>query len=184
MLSPVVHLLIIACFAGLLLFAAAQDLLWLKLPNRLSLAILLLYPGHVLVSPVPVEWQSALILAAFVLAGGIFCFFMGWAGGGDAKLFTVVSLWAGPGLFPLFLLLTGVAGGVIAAVLLARRHLAPRFAPRWAIAHGIGAHAAVPSGGATTADPAARRLERMSLPYGVAIAFGGLAVAVSLLMQG
>jgi prepilin peptidase CpaA len=178
MLSPAVHLLIIASYAGLLLAAAAQDMLTLRLPNRLSLAILLLYPGYVLVSPVPVEWLSALMLAGFVLAGGIFCFFMGWAGGGDAKLFTAVSLWAGPVHFPLFLLVTGVAGGAIAAVMLARRHLAPRLAPRWAAAHGL----ALPAGG--DMDPAAKRAERMSLPYGAAIALGGLAVAVSLLMQG
>jgi prepilin peptidase CpaA len=178
MLSPAVHLLIIASYAGLLLAAAAQDMLTLRLPNRLSLAILLLYPGYVLVSPVPVEWQSALTLAGFVLAGGIFCFLMGWAGGGDAKLFTVVSLWAGPVHFPLFLLITGVAGGIIATVMLARRHLAPRLAPRWAAAHGL----TLPGG--ADLDPAARRAERMSLPYGAAIALGGLAVAVSLLMQG
>jgi prepilin peptidase CpaA len=178
MLSPAVHLLIIASYAGLLLAAAAQDMLTLRLPNRFSLAILLLYPGYVLVSPVPVEWQSALTLAGFVLAGGIFCFLMGWAGGGDAKLFTVVSLWAGPVHFPLFLLITGVAGGIIATVMLARRHLAPRLAPRWAAAHGL----TLPGG--ADLDPAARRAERMSLPYGAAIALGGLAVAVSLLMQG
>jgi prepilin peptidase CpaA len=178
MLSSVVHLLIIASYAGLLLAAAAQDMLTLKLPNRLSLAILLLYPGHVLVSAVPVDWQSALILAGLVLAAGVFCFFMGWAGGGDAKLFTVVALWAGPLLFPLFLLITGVAGGIVASVMLARRHLAPRLAPRWAAAHGL-----VGPGGADP-DPAARQADRMSLPYGAAIALGGLAVAVSLLMQG
>ena len=45
MLSSVVHLIFIASYAGLLLYAAAQDLLTLKLPNRLSLAILLLNLG-------------------------------------------------------------------------------------------------------------------------------------------
>lgn len=177
MLSSIVHLLIIASYAGLLLAAAAQDMLTLKLPNRLSLAIMLLYPGHVLVSAVPVDWPSALALAGLILAGGVFCFFMGWAGGGDAKLFTVVTLWAGPALFPLFLLVTGVTGGVIAGVMLARRHLLPRLAPRWAAAHGCSAAFA-------DDDPVARRAERMSLPYGAAIALGGLAVAVSILMQG
>jgi prepilin peptidase CpaA len=178
MLSSVVHLLIIACYAGLLLAAAAQDMLTLKLPNRLNLAILLLYPGHVLVSATPVELQSALTLAGLVLAGGIFCFFMGWAGGGDAKLFAVVTLWAGPTLFPIFLFITGMTGGVIAVAMLARRHVMPRLAPRWAAAHGLGASSAA------GADPVAQRAERMSLPYGAAIALGGLAVAVSLLMQG
>lgn len=178
MLSPVVHLLIIASYAGLLLYAAAQDMLTLKLPNRLSLAILLLYPGHVLVSATPIDWQASLILGGLVLAGGIFCFFMGWAGGGDAKLFAVVSLWAGPALFPLFLLITGVSGGLIAGAMLARRHLAPRLAPRWAATHGLSA-AGVPHD-----DPIAKRAAQMSLPYGAAIALGGLAIAVSLLMQG
>jgi len=178
MLSPVVHLLIIASYAGLLLYAAAEDMLTLKLPNRLSLAILLLYPGHVLVSATPIDWQASLILAGLALAGGIFCFFMGWAGGGDAKLFTVVTLWAGPALFPLFLLVTGVTGGLIAGAMLARRHLAPRVAPRWAATHGLSA-AGVPND-----DPIAKRAAEMSLPYGAAIALGGLAVAVSFLMQG
>jgi prepilin peptidase CpaA len=177
MLSPVVHLLIIASYAGLLLYAAAQDMLTLKLPNRLSLAILLLYPGHVLVSATPIDWQASLILGGLVLAGGIFCFFMGWAGGGDAKLFTVVTLWAGPELFPLFLLVTGVTGGIIAGVMLARRHFMPRLAPRWAAAHDGGTSLA-------NGDPTTRQAERMSLPYGAAIALGGLAVAVSILMRG
>src|SRR5258708_5517204 len=178
MLSSVVHLLIIACYAGLLLAAATQDMLSLKLPNRLSLAILLLYPGHVLVSALPVDWQSSLVLAGVVLAGGIFCFFMGWPGGGDANFFAVVALGAGPIWFPQFVIVTGIAGGVIAGVMLARRYLAPRFAPRWAAAYGLGV------AGGPPLDPASKRAEQMSLPYGVAIALGGLSVAVSLLMQG
>lgn len=169
-LSSALHLLVIACYAGLMLGAAAQDMLWLKLPNRLTLALLLLYPAHVLASAAPVDWPMALTSAAVVLVVGFFFFTIGWVGGGDAKLFAVGSLWAGPALFPEFLMATTVSGGTIAFVMLVRQRLAARMA------------AAGPAAADAPAAPG-RKLQR-DLPYGAAIGFGGLVVAAYLLMQG
>jgi prepilin peptidase CpaA len=111
-----------------------------------------------------VEWLPALILAAIVLLVGFGMFVVGWAGGGDAKLFAAASLWAGVAHFPEFVLATTLFGGAIAVVMLGRRLL--------------GRHAAVAAGGEPA--PARRILGQFELPYGVAIAFGGLATAVIL----
>lgn len=162
-LSSVVHPIVIACYAGVLLGAAAQDMLWLKLPNRLTLALLLLYPAHVIASAAPVDWPMALVAAVIALIIGFFFFAMGWIGGGDAKLFAVGTLWAGPALFPEFLMATTLSGGIIASFMLVHR----RFATRLVAATG----------------PLDSRPQK-DVPYGAAIGFGGLTVAVILLMQG
>ncbi|MFZ5789206.1 MAG: A24 family peptidase [Pseudomonadota bacterium] len=169
-LSSVVHLIIIACYAGVLLGAAAQDMLWLKLPNRLTLALLLLYPAHVIASVAPVDWPMALVAAAVALVVGFFFFTMGWIGGGDAKLFAVGTLWAGPALFPEFLMATTLSGGVIALSMLVRR----RFPT----------HLAAATGPHATDSPALDLRPQKDVPYGAAIGFGGLTVAVILMMQG
>src|SRR3546814_17926035 len=46
-----------------------------------------------------------------------------YAGGGDVKLFVAASLWAGPALFPSFLLVTSLVGAAMAAGMLAHRRL-------------------------------------------------------------
>ena len=155
---------VLALFAGLLVAAAIEDALHYKLSNRITLAVTLLYPAYVLASPTPVEWLPALVLAAIVLLVGFGMFVVGWAGGGDAKLFAAASLWAGVAHFPEFVLATTLFGGAIAVVMLGRRLLAR--------------HAAFAAGGEPA--PPRRILGQFDLPYGVAIAFGGLATAVIL----
>lgn len=156
-------LIVLAVFAGLLVAAAIEDALHYKLSNRITLALALLYPAYVLASPVPVAWMPALVLAAAVLLVGFGLFVMGWAGGGDAKLFAAATLWAGISYFAEFLLATTLFGAALSLTMLTRRYLARR---------------AAASGGP---DAQIRRLfGQFELPYGVAIAFGGLATAVIL----
>jgi Flp pilus assembly protein protease CpaA len=108
-------------------------------------------------------------------------------GGGDVKLIAAMTLWAGPDHLALFALVTSLAGGGLALGSLWYRH--------W---HGvIGAHMAAlgwnlaPAGRARhdpTASPgeldasASTPIDRqpLTLPYGVAIAAGGLAVIAQL----
>lgn len=155
---------VLIIFAGLLVAAAVEDALHYKLSNRITLAVTLLYPAYVFASPTPVAWLPAVILAGIVLVVGFGLFVVGWAGGGDAKLFAAASLWAGVAHFPEFVLATTLFGGAIAAVMLGRRLLAR--------------HAAFAAGGESS--PPRRILGQFELPYGVAIAFGGLATAVIL----
>jgi prepilin peptidase CpaA len=153
-------LIVLAVFAGLLVAAAIEDALHYKLSNRITLALALLYPAYVLSSPTPVAWIPALVLAAVVLLVGFGLFVVGWAGGGDAKLFAAATLWAGVSHFPEFLLATTLFGAALSLIMLSRRFLARRAAAGEAIASPRGI------------------LGQFELPYGVAIAFGGLATAV------
>ena len=53
-LIPSLEQLLVQGFALLLLWAAWSDIQSFTIPNRVPLAIALLYPAHVIASPVPV----------------------------------------------------------------------------------------------------------------------------------
>jgi len=154
---PGVHTVAVLAFAALLLWAAGEDIQRLTISNWISLAIVGLYPIYVLVSPVAVAWPWSLAIAALTFAAGFVLFALRLFGGGDVKLLAATALWAGPGLFANFIFLTAIAGGVVGLVvlLLRRRRMSPA------------------ADGTFAAQPAV-------MPYGVAIAVGGLMVALTL----
>ncbi|MEO8559202.1 MAG: prepilin peptidase [Rhodospirillales bacterium] len=165
---------ILAIYCGLLAWAALSDALSLRIPNRVPLSLLILYPCYLALSADamigPVAIGAALAIAAIVFAIGFFCFARGWMGGGDVKLMTVGALWAGPALVPEFLIVTSLIGGIQAlfSVLRLRALLSLWFATTFAYAPALAA-------GSDTAPLRHRRL-----PYGVAIAAGGVFVAARL----
>ena len=169
---PSVDQALIQCFGLLLLWAAVSDLQSFMIPNRISVAICALYPAYVMSSPVPVDWLSACALTLLVFAVGAFVFARGWFGGGDVKLLTAASLWAGPALFPALIFVTGVAGAAIGLLALAQPLVAPLRAQL-----GLSWIPELPTTGGTPNQPSMRT----NIPYGVAIAVGGLFVAVQLL---
>ena len=156
--------LAVLCFAGLVFSAAVSDILTLTIPNRLCLAVGLLYPSYVLAAPVPVDWIGALAVAAVALVVGIAFFCFGAAGGGDGKLFAATALWAGPGLIMHLTLYTAMAGGVMAVFMWLQHR----------VAH---ARTLTPDSQVDT-DP---KIGRQPMPYGAAIAVGALYVAFTLL---
>jgi len=151
-------------FAGLLLVAAVSDIISYKIPNKVVLAIILLYPVLVLVSPHRVDWISAILVAAIALAIGFVLFATKKLGAGDAKLMAATMLWAGPILAPPALLICALSGGAIALVMLSPA--------RFVIA------GALSSLGRSSASDS---LLSKEMPYGIAIALGGLFVAWALL---
>jgi prepilin peptidase CpaA len=159
-----VHLLVMALFFGLLAVAVLTDLEALRIPNRLCLALVGIYPAHVLASPVTPDWPGALMLAVAVFAAGLVPFAAGWVGGGDVKLMAATALWAGPASFSLLVLVTSVVGGVIAALMLSEL--------RFTVAR-----VAETAGFAEVRDIVLGR----SIPYGVAIAAGGWVVGAGML---
>jgi prepilin peptidase CpaA len=161
----------VAGFAGILLVAAWNDLRRLLIPNRLSLAILALWPVHILVAQAAADPLGALAAALVIFAFGFALFSLGLMGGGDVKLLAATSLWAGPALLPELMAVTAVCGGLIAILLLTPP--GTWFEARFQDAGGL-SHLRV-----STA-PGARRRHR-PMPYGVAIAAGGLVVAIRLL---
>jgi prepilin peptidase CpaA len=170
--------LCLAGFVTMLGLAAYRDICERRIPNRLTGALAALYPVYVLVSPTPVAWLAAFGLAALVFAVGLGLFARELIGGGDVKLLAALSLWAGPEHFVSFMLVTTLAGGVLSLVSLWYR--------RWGIL--VEAHlamlgllpatrrAAVAPDGSTASVPDRSN----TLPYGVAIAAGGIAIILEL----
>jgi prepilin peptidase CpaA len=154
----------VACFVALLLVAAASDVVSYRIPNVVVLAILLLYPVYVLVTPANVDWPWALAVFAVAIVVGMGVSAAGIFGAGDAKLLAAVLLWAGPALAPLTLLVCAITGGVVAVVMMTRA--------RFILA---GAFSTLGS------ETLSNAMLAKNMPYGVAITAGGLFVAWVLL---
>lgn len=146
--------------ACLLVAAASTDIRGFVIPNWVSLSLLVLLAlalGLGLREPSLLSSAAAFVLV-LVVTGSLWL--SGRFGGGDFKLMTAFAPWAGLEGLPDFLLHTALAGGVLAAAYLAIRKLIP----------------------------AASRLRSMSalrptfehagIPYGVAIAAGGISVLI------
>jgi prepilin peptidase CpaA len=167
------------CFAGfltLLGLAAFKDICERRIPNRLTGALAALYPVYVLVSPTPVAWPAAVGLAAVVFVIGLGLFARGLIGGGDVKLLAALSLWAGPEQFVWFILVTTLAGGALSLFSLCYWRWGGLIEARLAtlgLAPTTGrapVSPEAPTGGSTA--------RSTTLPYGVAIAAGGIAIVV------
>lgn len=145
-------------YAALALLAGGWDLARLRIPNALVLAVAGLFVAAAALLPVSVDWASHGGAALIAGAGGAVPFACHRMGGGDVKFLAALSLWAGLDMLVPLLTVTALTGGVLALALVAVR----AGACRWALA--AGAEAALPAllrpGG--------------PVPYGVAIAAGGL----------
>lgn len=105
---------LLTCFMlGILVF----DLSRYTIPNWMSGLLLALYPVMVLVTPEPVDWQSALLVMLAVFAVGFVIFSLRFMGGGDIKLMTVLALWTGTACSLEFLVYTGIGGGLLSVLL-------------------------------------------------------------------
>ena len=82
-------------FALLLVLAALFDARELRIPNRVCLGIVALFPLHAAVASPPLDWVVAVALAAAVFAVGAGLYASERLGGGDVKLLAAASLWAG-----------------------------------------------------------------------------------------
>jgi Flp pilus assembly protein protease CpaA len=110
-------------------------------------------------------------LAATLLSVGLLWqpWLAGRIGGGDVKMAGAAAAWMGPGQTLSYALFTAVAGGLVALVCAALSSRQVRRQMRInleGVAAGLGTPAVAIAGGAG----------RVSVPYGAAIALGGLAV--------
>lgn len=111
-----VQLTTLVLAAGLTVAAALSDLRRLRIPNRLCGLIAGLYPVYGLSLSVTPPWMAAALVAVAVLAVGFALFAVGFFGGGDVKLLAALALWSGTtGILPL-LAITAVAGGLMALI--------------------------------------------------------------------
>jgi prepilin peptidase CpaA len=138
-----------------LLWLAVVDVRVRRLPTPAVLVIGALFFLDALI----VRMSLGNVLEHFLLALGVFIvcaalFALKMLGGGDAKLASVIFLWAGPGLWLPALTLISVIGTLVSLVSLATRNmeLDQRSLPMRALAMFSGAR---------------------GVPYGVALALGG-----------
>ncbi len=156
----------ILAFAGLIVAAAWIDIKSFTIPNKISLAIALIYPAHVLASAGAVNWTGGLIVGAAMLVIGFFLFSFKVFGGGDAKLLAASALWAGPALISPLILFTALAGGAM-AIAMWMRHRISRATTLGAFFHAGD-------------DP---DFAKRPMAYGLAVAVGALYVALNLLRE-
>ncbi len=157
-MSSVVYHIVLVIFAGLLLAGATSDARRLLIPNQICLSIAILYPAHVLTVGSGVEWAYAIAIAAATLVVGFLLFAVRYVGGGDVKFLSATILWAGAEYLVPFWLVMSLTGGGLAVVIWGHNRFVAIRAP-----------AGVPT------KPIAAR----PIPYGIAIAAGGIWVALT-----
>lgn len=149
--------LILMTFPVAMAFAAANDLFTMKIPNRISLALIGGFVAIALMTRMPLETLGLhVVIALAVLIATFTLFWLNMLGGGDAKLMAAGALWMGPDHIIEFVAYVTIFGGILAVAMLAYRNFLPANAlplPAWA-----------------------RRLHRTGegIPYGIAIAAAGL----------
>ena len=155
--DPRVALGLISVFSALVVGAAVSDVRRYLIPNWIPAAIALLWCLWALV--VPGDPVTSLLIGLGVFAAGTVLFMFRALGGGDVKLLAAVSLWAG---FPEILTLIfqiAVAGGLLSLLWIVAGKV------RVALAYyGVPVSIEAPT----------------QVPYGVAIAAGGLFMAARL----
>ena len=140
------------CLAALLVAAAIEDAVRMKISNVLSLAVLVAAIVAMAVGGIEIAlWQNALVFAV-LLAGGTLLFGAGKMGGGDVKLMAAVGLWCSLKTAVTLLPTVFITGGLLALIILAARTI---------VSKGAGVRVAVMKPGS-------------GIPYGIAIAAGAL----------
>ncbi|MFD1744612.1 prepilin peptidase [Rhizobium helianthi] len=144
-------------FIFLLITAAISDLLTMKIPNWLSLALgLLFFPAAFLAGLhiTAIGLSAVAALCVFVACFALFA--LNVMGGGDAKLLTASALWFGLGQgLIVFLVNVAFCGGLLTLLI-----LLIRWKSCWATDRGI----RLPPSLSTA----------KKIPYGIAIAAGAL----------
>lgn len=123
MLSLLTHVCAVVYLGGLLV-AAGWDIATYTIPNRV--VVILGVSGLVALGLTAGSVHAALHVlgvALVVLMVGALMFFVHLWGAGDAKLLAVVALWVGPKGLPVLVFWTVMVGGLLAFVLLVARRL-------------------------------------------------------------
>jgi prepilin peptidase CpaA len=146
----------------LLLYVATIDIATRLISNEICLALALLGIAGQLASPMQIA--QSLIAAAILLLLLLVIYQRGWIGGGDVKLLVALAIGLPLTGVVQLLSITALAGGVLALV-----HLMMRLLPYPRLA---------PAGSSLVRRVYAverwRHLRHAPLPYGVAIACGGI----------
>ena len=165
-----VHALLLGLYVVPVAVAMGWDAVAYRIPNWTVGVLLAGFALAVPLAPEGLPWLEHLAAAALVFAGGVGLFALRLAGGGDIKLLAAVALWVGWARLLDLVLLVGLLGGAVVAVLL----LARRGLPMLLALHPRAAVLTVP------------RLFRSGepVPYGLAIGVAALILTPRLAVFG
>jgi prepilin peptidase CpaA len=157
-----IEYLFATAFVFIVIYAVVCDTTRLIIPNWTSGMLILLFFAHALLSEKTPAIGMHLLVAVAVFAACYMLYLARWFAGGDVKLLTAVSLWAGPDLFPQMLFVISILGLLLALAVRGYQRYGflvdgadgrvARIVPRWAkhglcpygFAIGLGALAFVP----------------------------------------
>jgi prepilin peptidase CpaA len=153
----VIEYAVLLVFPAAMAFAGAMDLFTMTIPNRISIVLVVAFGVAAVMTGM--SWAGLvnhLGAGMLMLSIGIGMFALGWLGGGDAKLLAATALWVGFDHLIPYILVAGMAGGVLAVVILMYRSIMP---PLWLARQewALRLHGA-----------------RTGIPYGIALAAAGL----------
>jgi prepilin peptidase CpaA len=149
---------VVALFVAILAAAAVSDVRSRRIPNWSVLALAVLFVGWVFVGP-SVSLLSSVEAAGFVFLVTAALYYFNIFGAGDSKLMTAVALFAGLGHLLQVVFMTTLAGGVLALVSLAGR----------------------PTRTLVMLQTRSKDRASRGIPYGVAIALGGVLTMAGIL---
>jgi len=151
-------LIVLGVFPALVIVGGLHDLITMKIPNWISLALVgAFFPVALLIGAGPMDIALHVVVGVVALLVGMGLFAAGWVGGGDAKLLAASCLWMGLSGFAPFLIWTCLAGGAFCLLLMSARQYFPAVAR--SVSQGWVFTLMQPKG---------------DIPYGVAIAIGAL----------
>ena len=154
-----IQIALLLVFPALVIVGAMRDAVSFTIPNWVSIALgAAFFPAALVMGAGPAQIGIASLIGVGTLIAGMAMFAVGWIGGGDAKLFPAAGLWMGLGALLPYLLITALAGGALAVMLLGLRSVWLR--PITVRGPGWVSRLATPG---------------ENVPYGIAIAFGALA---------
>ncbi len=153
----IIFFLCIVQFCGLCIFAAVNDVLYFKLPNKVILLIATLFIPVALVNYDMDTLLAHSLIGASVLLISFILFMFNLFGAGDAKFLAAVALWAGPKEIMTLLIVMGLVGGVLALFHTVRARYSLIYTFSFLNNQKID-----------------ETIEKVEIPYGVAIAAGAL----------
>jgi prepilin peptidase CpaA len=152
-------LFVFAPLIVLLTLAAGWDLASYTIPNFIPVAVLFAFVLFGIFSRQDAAFYEAHAVATLIaLLAGFVLFALGYIGGGDAKLFAGVAAWLGLHDLISYVLVASVFGGMLTLALLSAR--------RFPLPSALSGRAWI----ARLHEPTA------GVPYGVALAAGGIAI--------
>lgn len=146
---------------SMMIVAALIDVMAYRIPNWLTALVAILFFPMALATQMPLaEFGSHLLAGLILFAVGYALFALGLFGGGDSKLMAAAGLWFGTSQTMPFLVLTALAGGLLAAGVM----IWSVFMVMWDFHDPVAG---------TAVDKSIRNL-KPKLPYGFAFAVGAI----------